>query len=148
MTTSTPILIVLHKHPEWQKPLFAALQRRGVPFAPFDVTRAAFSNVDEEDHAGGGIDRGGEHRSGQKEEPRRYEIDRRRHTQHAYEAEAASEREAPDRVEKPADDGIDVGVPREIGGEVVKRDGAAHPVIDELATRVDVERLVLKRRVM
>src|SRR5438876_2495106 len=46
MTTSTPDLIVLHEHPEWQKPLFAALQRRGVPFAPFDVTRAAFSNLD------------------------------------------------------------------------------------------------------
>src|SRR5882762_7008375 len=47
MTTSTPDLIVLHEHPEWQKPLFAALQRRGVPFAPFDVTRAAFSNVEQ-----------------------------------------------------------------------------------------------------
>src|SRR5947208_6365185 len=44
MTTSTPDLIVLHEHPEWQKPLFATLQRRGVPFAPFDVTRAAFGN--------------------------------------------------------------------------------------------------------
>jgi glutathione synthase/RimK-type ligase-like ATP-grasp enzyme len=39
-------LIVLHEHPEWQKPLFAALERRGVPFLPFDVTRAAFSNVE------------------------------------------------------------------------------------------------------
>ena len=28
-----PDLIVLHEHPEWQKPLFAALERRGVPFA-------------------------------------------------------------------------------------------------------------------
>jgi glutathione synthase/RimK-type ligase-like ATP-grasp enzyme len=37
-------LIVLHEHPEWQKPLFAELERRGVRFAPFDVTRAAFSN--------------------------------------------------------------------------------------------------------
>lgn len=37
-------LIVLHEHPEWQKPLFAALERRGVSFQPFDVTRAAFSN--------------------------------------------------------------------------------------------------------
>ena len=37
-------LIVLHEHPEWQKPLFAALERRGVWFQPFDVTRAAFSN--------------------------------------------------------------------------------------------------------
>ena len=39
-------LIVLHEHPEWQKPLFAALERRGVRFLPFDVSRAAFSNVD------------------------------------------------------------------------------------------------------
>jgi hypothetical protein len=44
MTTSAPHLIVLHEHPEWQKPLFAALERRGVSFAAFDVTRAAFSN--------------------------------------------------------------------------------------------------------
>ena len=44
MTTSPADLIVLHEHPEWQKPLFAALERRGVSFVPFDVTRAAFSN--------------------------------------------------------------------------------------------------------
>jgi glutathione synthase/RimK-type ligase-like ATP-grasp enzyme len=43
---SMPDLIVLHEHPEWQKPLFAALARRGVSFEPFDVTRAAFSNVE------------------------------------------------------------------------------------------------------
>ena len=43
---TTPELIVLHEHPEWQKPLFAALERRGVPFEPFDVTGAAFSNLD------------------------------------------------------------------------------------------------------
>jgi glutathione synthase/RimK-type ligase-like ATP-grasp enzyme len=39
-------LIVIHEHPEWQKPLFAALERRGVAFEAFDVTRAAFSNLD------------------------------------------------------------------------------------------------------
>ena len=39
-------LVVLHEHPEWQKPLFAALQRRGISFLPFDVTRAAFSNTE------------------------------------------------------------------------------------------------------
>ncbi|HEX5109371.1 MAG TPA: hypothetical protein VFV95_13030 [Vicinamibacterales bacterium] len=39
-------LVVLHEHPEWQKPLFAALERRGIPYEPFDLTRAAFSNVD------------------------------------------------------------------------------------------------------
>ncbi len=44
MTTSRPDLIVLHEHPEWQKPLFVALESRGVSFAPFDVTTAAFSN--------------------------------------------------------------------------------------------------------
>jgi glutathione synthase/RimK-type ligase-like ATP-grasp enzyme len=44
MTTPAADLIVLHEHPEWQKPLFAALERRGVSFLPFDVTRAAFSN--------------------------------------------------------------------------------------------------------
>ena len=44
MRASSPDLIVLHEHPEWQKPLFAALERRGVRFEAFDVTRAAFSN--------------------------------------------------------------------------------------------------------
>ena len=43
--TNSPDLIVLHEHPEWQKPLFAALERRGIAFAPFDLTRAAFSNT-------------------------------------------------------------------------------------------------------
>src|SRR4030095_730923 len=46
MTSSRPELIVLHEHPEWQKPLFAALNRRGVAFQPFDVTKAAFTNLD------------------------------------------------------------------------------------------------------
>jgi glutathione synthase/RimK-type ligase-like ATP-grasp enzyme len=46
MTSPSPDLIVLHEHPEWQKPLFSALRRRGVAFEPFDVTRAAFSNTD------------------------------------------------------------------------------------------------------
>lgn len=35
-------LVVLYEHPEWQKPLFAALDRRGVRYAPFDLKRAAF----------------------------------------------------------------------------------------------------------
>src|SRR5438270_10886705 len=35
-------LIVLFEHPEWQKPLFAGLQRRGVRFGTFDLKRAAF----------------------------------------------------------------------------------------------------------
>jgi len=46
MPRAAPDLIVLHEHPEWQKPLFAALERRGVSYVPFDVTAAAFSNVE------------------------------------------------------------------------------------------------------
>ncbi len=41
-----PDLVVLYEHPEWQKPLFAALTRRGISFEPFDVSRAAFANDD------------------------------------------------------------------------------------------------------
>jgi hypothetical protein len=37
-----PDLIVIYEHPEWQKPLFAALDRRGVSFAPYDLKRNAF----------------------------------------------------------------------------------------------------------
>lgn len=44
--THPPDLVVLHEHPEWQKPLFAELERRGVSFAAFDLKRAAFSNTD------------------------------------------------------------------------------------------------------
>jgi glutathione synthase/RimK-type ligase-like ATP-grasp enzyme len=43
---SRPDLIVLHEHPEWQKPLFAALARRGLSFEAMDLTAAAFSNDD------------------------------------------------------------------------------------------------------
>jgi glutathione synthase/RimK-type ligase-like ATP-grasp enzyme len=39
-------LAVLYEHPVWQKPLFAALERRGVAFAPIDLKQAAFSNVE------------------------------------------------------------------------------------------------------
>ncbi|NUP13618.1 MAG: hypothetical protein HOW73_46880 [Polyangiaceae bacterium] len=35
-------LVVLYEHPEWQKPLFRALERRGVRFGAFDLKRAAF----------------------------------------------------------------------------------------------------------
>jgi glutathione synthase/RimK-type ligase-like ATP-grasp enzyme len=38
----TPELIVIHEHPEWQKPLFAALDRHGISFAPYDLKRNAF----------------------------------------------------------------------------------------------------------
>jgi glutathione synthase/RimK-type ligase-like ATP-grasp enzyme len=43
---SPPDLIVLYEHPEWQKPLFAALTRRGIAFEAFDLKQAAFSNVE------------------------------------------------------------------------------------------------------
>lgn len=46
MPTDAPDLVVLHEHPEWQKPLFAALKKRGVRFEAFDVTQAAFTNTD------------------------------------------------------------------------------------------------------
>lgn len=44
MTTQAPDLVVLYEHPEWQKPLFAALERRGVSYASFNVVSAAFNN--------------------------------------------------------------------------------------------------------
>jgi hypothetical protein len=43
---TNPDLVVIHEHPEWQKPLFAALERRGIAYAPFDAKQAAFSNVE------------------------------------------------------------------------------------------------------
>src|SRR5918994_2413036 len=41
-----PDIVVLYEHPDWQKPLFAALERRGLPFEALDLTAAAFSNAD------------------------------------------------------------------------------------------------------
>jgi len=38
----SPDLVVLFEHPEWQKPLFSALERRGVNFTPFDLKRGSF----------------------------------------------------------------------------------------------------------
>lgn len=35
-------VLVLFEHPEWQKPLFSALERRGVSFSALDLKRAAF----------------------------------------------------------------------------------------------------------
>lgn len=37
-----PEITVLYEHPEWQKPLFAALEKRGVAYATVDLKRAAF----------------------------------------------------------------------------------------------------------
>src|SRR5690349_910927 len=39
-----PDLVVIHEHPEWQKPLFAALHRRGVSYQAFNVASASFAN--------------------------------------------------------------------------------------------------------
>ena len=39
-------LAVLFEHPEWQKPLFQALERRGVRYAAVDLKKAAFSEAD------------------------------------------------------------------------------------------------------
>jgi glutathione synthase/RimK-type ligase-like ATP-grasp enzyme len=39
-------LVVLYEHPEWQKPLFAALHRRGISYEAFDLKQAAFSNIE------------------------------------------------------------------------------------------------------
>ena len=35
-------LVVLFEHPEWQKPLFSALENRAVPFGVFDLKSGAF----------------------------------------------------------------------------------------------------------
>jgi glutathione synthase/RimK-type ligase-like ATP-grasp enzyme len=39
-------LAVLYEHPEWQKPLFAALERRGVGYVAVDLKKAAFADSD------------------------------------------------------------------------------------------------------
>jgi glutathione synthase/RimK-type ligase-like ATP-grasp enzyme len=39
-------LAVLFEHPEWQKPLFHALDRRGVRYVPVDLKKAVFSDAD------------------------------------------------------------------------------------------------------
>jgi glutathione synthase/RimK-type ligase-like ATP-grasp enzyme len=39
-------LIVIHEHPEWQKPLFDALERRRVSYAPFDLKSATFDSAE------------------------------------------------------------------------------------------------------
>jgi glutathione synthase/RimK-type ligase-like ATP-grasp enzyme len=39
-----PDLVVIHEHPEWQLPLFAALERRGITFEACNIRSAAFSN--------------------------------------------------------------------------------------------------------
>ena len=39
-------LAVLFEHPEWQKPLFQTLERRGIHYLPVDLKKAAFSDTD------------------------------------------------------------------------------------------------------
>jgi len=39
-------LALLYEHPEWQKPLFQALDRRGIRYVPVDLKKAAFSDAD------------------------------------------------------------------------------------------------------
>jgi glutathione synthase/RimK-type ligase-like ATP-grasp enzyme len=39
-------LVVIHEHPEWQKPLFAALTPRGVTYEPFDLKQGSFTNAE------------------------------------------------------------------------------------------------------
>jgi glutathione synthase/RimK-type ligase-like ATP-grasp enzyme len=39
-------LAVLYEHPEWQKPLFRALERRGIRYAAVDLKKAAFADAD------------------------------------------------------------------------------------------------------
>lgn len=39
-------LAVLFEHPQWQKPLFAALERRGLRYAAVDLKKAAFSDAE------------------------------------------------------------------------------------------------------
>ena len=46
MTSPRADLAVLFEHPEWQKPLFRALERRGVRYAAVDLKKAAFSDTD------------------------------------------------------------------------------------------------------
>jgi glutathione synthase/RimK-type ligase-like ATP-grasp enzyme len=46
-SSSAPVdLVVIHEHPEWQKPLFDALDRRGVSWAAFDLKSAVFGDHD------------------------------------------------------------------------------------------------------
>ena len=46
MAKVDPELVVLYEHPQWQRPLFEALERRGVSFAAFDLKSGVFSDRD------------------------------------------------------------------------------------------------------
>lgn len=42
----SPGLAILYEHPEWQQPLFSALQRRGVAYRAVDLKKAVFGDRD------------------------------------------------------------------------------------------------------
>jgi hypothetical protein len=44
--TSGADIAILFEHPEWQKPLFSALERRGIRYVAVDLKQAAFSDAD------------------------------------------------------------------------------------------------------
>lgn len=46
MTVRGPDLVVLFEHPEWQKPLFETLERRGIPYRALDLKEAAWGDRD------------------------------------------------------------------------------------------------------
>src|SRR4051812_36026515 len=46
MIVMTADLVVIHEHPEGKKPFSRAWKRRGTGYEPFNVTHAAFTNVD------------------------------------------------------------------------------------------------------
>ncbi len=46
MSNSSPELVILFEHPDWQEPLFETLTRRGVSFQPLDLKTATLSDRD------------------------------------------------------------------------------------------------------
>ena len=42
MTASAKPLAILYEHPSWFEPLFAALERRGISYAPIQLTGHSF----------------------------------------------------------------------------------------------------------
>ncbi|HLM54922.1 MAG TPA: hypothetical protein VK422_02270, partial [Pyrinomonadaceae bacterium] len=52
MNTSTPTLAVYYEHPDWFRPLFAELDRRGTPYVRLDAAAHAYDVADAApDHA-------------------------------------------------------------------------------------------------
>jgi hypothetical protein len=42
MTNNAPGMAIYYEHPEWFRPLFAELNRRGVPYIPIDAGSHAY----------------------------------------------------------------------------------------------------------